>query len=499
MRLWNDYEGLTVEGTFPVDKLLRPEGRSAFFTTRNGSGSPAVLRLIESIHDDAEILERWQAVSALNQPNIVAFKQFGQTVLHDEPLLYAVFEPTDISLEEILRERPLTTDETRDLATSLVKALQALHTAGLVHEHIDPANILATADTIKLRGDCIRPIPEHLPPTEAHAPVARDIHDLAVVLLRALTQHRSLDELDRSHRLPAPFDQIIPHGVSGAWSLEQIATSLVPAPTPVVTPAKEPVPVAVPVAAAGPVLVAQATPAAAIQPPVAAGTPSKPTPYQATPSPSKHRPATMPTPAADYSPTAVAAAIPHEPEPLVEDSSNDVSPVGDMVKSKPFWLATAAAVVILLSVLWHGHPTSGSTGGNTTPGVIAANPAANKPSAAITQSRIPVKPSALASSTPDRTPATHSASVSSTASGSNALQWRVVAFTYNRQDQAQHKADTIAQDHRDLRPEVFTPTGRAPFLVTLGGPMTRDKAMALRDKARNDGLPRDVYAQNYTH
>jgi hypothetical protein len=482
MRLWNDYEGLTVEGMFPVDKLLRPEGRSAFFTTRNGSGSPAVLRLIESIHDDDEILERWQAVSALNQPNIVAFKKFGQTTLHDEALLYAVFEPTDISLEEILRERSLTLDETRDLATSLVTALQALHGAGLVHEHIEPANVLATADTIKLRGDCVRPIPEHLPPTEAHAPVARDIHDLSLVLLRSLTRHRSLSELDRNYRLPAPFDQIIPNGISGTWSLEQIATSLTPPPAPVAAPAKEPVPAATPAATASPAFGVTPAPAAVVN------ASSKPAPYQSAPAVPKRRSGAMPVAAANYSPTAIAAAIPAAPEPLFEDDSNDSSPVADMVKSKPFWLATGAAAIILLAVLWHGHQSSGSA--ENKPGTAAAIPAASKPSAAITQSRVPVKPSAPASSNKPAPP---------TANASSTLQWRVVAYTYNRQDQAQHKADTIAQDHRDLHPEVFTPTGRAPFLVTLGGPMTRDKAMTLRDKARNDGLPRDIYAQNYTH
>ncbi len=73
----------------------------------------------------------------------------------------------------------------------------------------------------------------------------------------------------------------------------------------------------------------------------------------------------------------------------------------------------------------------------------------------------------------------------------------MIAFTYNRQDQAQHKADQLAQQHGSLHPEVFTPTGHAPYLVALGGPMTRDQAMALRDKARQEGLPQDVYAQNY--
>jgi hypothetical protein len=73
----------------------------------------------------------------------------------------------------------------------------------------------------------------------------------------------------------------------------------------------------------------------------------------------------------------------------------------------------------------------------------------------------------------------------------------VIAFTYNREDQAQQKAAAIAQSHPDLNPSVFTPSGRAPFLVTLGGQMSKQDAFALSGKAKRAGMPRDVYAQNY--
>jgi hypothetical protein len=73
----------------------------------------------------------------------------------------------------------------------------------------------------------------------------------------------------------------------------------------------------------------------------------------------------------------------------------------------------------------------------------------------------------------------------------------VVAFTYNRLDQAKKKSDTIAHKYGDLRPEVFTPSGRAPYLVTVGGAMSRDQAFALVQRVRKMGLPHDTYAQNY--
>ncbi len=76
-------------------------------------------------------------------------------------------------------------------------------------------------------------------------------------------------------------------------------------------------------------------------------------------------------------------------------------------------------------------------------------------------------------------------------------QWRVVAYTYNHEDQAKEKVSQIAGRHAFLNPEVFSPKGRAPYLVTVGGPMGRNEALAFRNRARAAGLPRDTYAQNF--
>jgi hypothetical protein len=73
----------------------------------------------------------------------------------------------------------------------------------------------------------------------------------------------------------------------------------------------------------------------------------------------------------------------------------------------------------------------------------------------------------------------------------------VIVLTYNREDQAQQKVAEIAQSHPDLNPSVFTPNGHAPFLVTLGGPMSMQEAFALSGRAKREGLPKDTYAQNY--
>src|SRR6202020_446692 len=160
MNLWTEYEGRTIAGAYPLTKLIRPEGRSAFFSTSNGTGVPTVIRLIESHFDGDQILSRWRGVAALNHPNLVKLKSFGHVVVDETSLVYAVMEPVEANLGEVLKERRLTEMETRQIASSLLSAIEALHSNGFVHEHVEPGNVLAVGEEIKLRSDCIRETPE---------------------------------------------------------------------------------------------------------------------------------------------------------------------------------------------------------------------------------------------------------------------------------------------------------------------------------------------------
>src|SRR5258708_28393272 len=125
MNLWTEYEGRTINGVYPLTKLIRPEGRSAFFSTSNGTGVPTVIRLIESHFDGDEILTRWRGVAALNHPNLVKLKSFGHVVVDETSLVYAVMEPVDANLSEILRERRVAAHGTKHVGSILLQALAA--------------------------------------------------------------------------------------------------------------------------------------------------------------------------------------------------------------------------------------------------------------------------------------------------------------------------------------------------------------------------------------
>jgi eukaryotic-like serine/threonine-protein kinase len=441
MELWTEYEGRTIDGAFPLTKLIRPEGRSAFFSTSDGVGGQTVIRLIESHFDDEEILVRWRGIQVLNHPNLVKLIQFGRVTLDETSLVYAVMEPVDANMGEIVAERRLTTQETTQIGTSLLTALEALHSNGFVHEHIEPANVLAVGESIKLRSDCIRETPEG---QEGRDLKSRDVRDYSVVLLQALTQSKTLEEAKRYMPLAAPFDEIVPKGMSGEWGLEQIHTALRP----------DTVQVGARPVAKNPV-VTKETGAGIVAQTVVEELPSYPT---------------------------ERVRVPVEEEPRGIEGRR---------------LAIGVGAILLLAVVAlfvHGRAKSGAVQANAVVPAVATEGSEAVPAPAL---ETPVaEPGSVATAPAVAKPEASVPAVRTVATNS-AGQWRVVAFTYNREAQAKEKAASVASKHPDLRPEVFTPNGRAPYLVTVGGTMNRDDAFALLKKGHAEGLPRDSYAQNY--
>lgn len=434
MELWTEYEGRTIDNAFPLTKLLQPQGRSAYFLTSNGTGVPRVIRLIEPHFDEEEIVARWRAVAALSHPNLLKLEKFGQVTLDGAPLIYAVMEPVEANLADVLESQRLTLPDARQLVASLNSALEVLHSNGFIHEHVDSANIYAVGETVKLRSDCIRECPEG---REGQDLKKRDLHDLAVVLLQSLTQQRTLEAAARELPLPMPFDSIVRKTIRGEWGTAEITAALEPIAIPKPAPREVP---------AAPATVGIAAPA-----------------------PVSTKPADLDLPRTEA-----------ENSDLADEPEDD-----PRLKLRPKYLVAIA--VVILFVLWLGwHFLAGRSANR------AAPPPTTAPQARATDNQPPNAAPAPAV----RTTARPTTPEPQPADSRN--QWRVIAYTYNHKDQAEHKAAVVAQAHPDLRAEVFTPTGQAPYLVSLGGAMSRDQAFALAQRARNEGLPRDTYAQNYS-
>jgi hypothetical protein len=452
MNLWTEYEGRTIDGVYPLSKLIRPEGRSAFFSTSNGTGVPTVIRLIESHFDGDEILARWRGVEALNQPNLVKLKSFGHVVVDETSLVYAVIEPVDANLGEILRERRLTEQETKQVATSLLAALEALHASGFVHEHVVPENVLAVGEVIKLRSDCIR---ETLEGEEGAALKRKDVRDYATLLLQALTQQKTMGASGELS-LPSPFEHIVRRGISGEWGLAEIGAAL-----------RRP-------SVAGAIARAGVTPDA----------------------PKAELPVAQP--AATSAGKAASVSAPPGTAPSVARRIR-VSEESEPRKVGPRGIAYAVGTLLILLLGWlfvHSRSSSSSRSQGSS-GAVQETPI---PAPAAQESAPAAATTPTAGADVESHPAVAGSAAVSTGkdvAGDSRGRWRVIAFTYNREEQAQQKVTEIAKSHPDLNPGIFRPKGRGPFLVTLGGPMTREDAFAFSGKAKREGMPRDIYAQNY--
>ena len=125
MPLWNEIEGHTLDG-LTLGKLLRSEGRTAWFSTVGPDGEPAVLSVFEALNDEEAVEARLQAAARVQHPGLHVIRKIGAGRLEDESLVYALMEPFDQTLAEVLRDRPLTPDETREVTESLLSALETV-------------------------------------------------------------------------------------------------------------------------------------------------------------------------------------------------------------------------------------------------------------------------------------------------------------------------------------------------------------------------------------
>ncbi|HEY6448832.1 MAG TPA: hypothetical protein VIY53_20420 [Acidobacteriaceae bacterium] len=508
MMLWTDLEGREVMGRWRLGRLVRPEGRTAWFEATGANGEALMLSITETLNDDEDLLERLRAAAAIRHPHVVEVRDALAADLDDGPVVIAAMEATEENLGDVLRDRVLSVGEAQAVLEALVQGLAAIHERRLVHGRMEPASVVAMGEMIKLRSDCL------LIGDEGFAAGAgENVRGLARIVTQAVTRRIPSSENDAVLQLfPEPMARALRRALSGNAKIEEIAalagvrlvaaTAAKPeekAAVPLRPMIVEPRPLAQAQAAAeeagqeDPLQGGWAGTLAPAPAPASADTARRGEPVviagqagDAKPGPEKTASWLSAMPA-----DAVAAEKPLRAGPVLLDGSEpifgreterivveDEAHPWTQRRSAPWVLGAAAVIVLatvgaLLGLFHHGKPAGG------TQSAPAATVSATRTRTA--QASVPAAPR----------PAAGAAAVA-TAPG-----WRVVAYTYNHEAQAEHKAQMIAQRYPQLSPGVFAPHGRAPYLVTLGGVMSRTDAFAFRERAVRLGLPHDTYAQNY--
>jgi hypothetical protein len=178
------------------------------------------------------------------------------------------------------------------------------------------------------------------------------------------------------------------------------------------------------------------------------------------------------------------------------------------------WIYAAAAFVALLLIIWASRSKTVKTPSATPSAATSASPngiaapanRAKETAGAATGSAWPTRTlepekSTSAAGVQKASGETSRPVVPSKADGaaaSSGAVWRVVVYTFNRQEDAEKRVRTLNSKHPHLQAQVFSPAGHsAPYLVTVGGRMTREDAARFRSKALGSGMPRDSYMQNF--
>ncbi len=248
---WKQWEGRTVDGKFPLQNYLGGSDHSVVFLTvtpaRVGDPGKVAIKLIPADPANAENrLLRWKATGELTHPNLIRIFATGRRELGGTEFLYIVMEYAEENLSQILPERALTPEEARGLLPPVLRALQWVHGKGYAHGHIQPSNILAIGDEVKLSSDALCVPGErgtgattaYDPPEAATGTIstATDVWQLGMTLTEVLTQH--LPVWDRARpgapevpeTVPEPFREIARHclrlDAGQRWTVAEISDRL---------------------------------------------------------------------------------------------------------------------------------------------------------------------------------------------------------------------------------------------------------------------------------
>ena len=241
--------GELLDGRYRLGTLLGRGGMSDVFRAVDEVNSTDVaIKIVRS--PDREYAQRLaqeaQALRRFSHPGLVQLYESGV----NGDMAFLVMEFVDgPSLDQLLRQGPLTTAETAALGSSLADALAYAHAQGVVHRDVKPANVLIGADglarltdfgiarlvdesTLTLTGTMLGTAtymaPEQL---ENHAvgPSA-DVFSLGIVLLECLTGERVYSGTPSevlARRLAGPVT--VPDALPVPWKL-LLAGMLAPVP-----------------------------------------------------------------------------------------------------------------------------------------------------------------------------------------------------------------------------------------------------------------------------
>lgn len=224
-----DWVGQVVDSRFRLVEWVASAGQSGVFTCEvdGDAEHKAAIKLFPADAPGADACAAgWATAVEISHPHLIGTFFTGRDQVDETNVLYVVTERASEVLSEILPERHLSPEETKDMLGPVLDGLGFLHANGLVHGRVKPSNIMVVDEQLKLSEENFRGAAGPAPPPPAldiyDAPErgdgqllpASDMWSLGVTLVETLTQippvwNRSAGtEPMVPPSLPKPFSQI---------------------------------------------------------------------------------------------------------------------------------------------------------------------------------------------------------------------------------------------------------------------------------------------------
>ncbi len=509
---WKSLSGITLEGGYELKEIVEAERERAVVRVRVlGDYSLRALASFYALSPAAtqKQVELWETIRTFQRKSELSVPLgVGTLILDGLTVAYLVSQTPDESLATVVEARALQPEESSAVLRASAKGLQELHANGLIHGTVSPEEVQAIGEAIKLSTESVRevntePIVEprsakYVAPESSsrNLSIASDVWCLGATLFETLTQKTYEPGLyGEAEELKHPFGAVAarcldpdPDKRGRLEELEAILRS------------KPPLPKAKPIAMMPPENKVAAMPAVPVVVP-AQPFERKSSDIGATPPKSEAKVEREP-----------GAKFPNEPPPgrklpnelgyVPTNFKNEakrpvVEEEGSGIPVRRGWIYAISAFVIIFLALWllRGHsnakrvavltPAEKSIPSNTTGG---SQPKAAWPTKTLDPETKTGEPAARVAAAPRSQPAV---------TGEKTI-WRVVLYTYSRQEDAVKKVADLNAKHPDLQIQVFSASANGgPYLAVAGGRMDRTQASHLRLTAIRDGMPHDAYIQNF--
>jgi tRNA A-37 threonylcarbamoyl transferase component Bud32/DNA-binding NarL/FixJ family response regulator len=233
-----DFAGAVLKGYRRLEHLAKGSVSDVFLAESEAAGGVVALKVTPAIRKESGIdqsmqrfLQEFEIVQRVRHPNVVRIHDLGVTDDH----LYIVME---YLARGDLRKRMaegLTARQSLEYARDIALALQAIHTAGVLHRDLKPGNVmlrddgtialidfgLAKAQALQMEitdSGLIFGTPHYMSPEQGHGKVidARsDLYSLGIMLYEMLTGAKPYDAENPMailyHHAKSPVPPLPPH------------------------------------------------------------------------------------------------------------------------------------------------------------------------------------------------------------------------------------------------------------------------------------------------